>query len=248
MSSTKYVMAEQVLLRLKGGNPTAASTVNLFDIKKAIEQHINKALQAQQFTVNLPSGETIPDGLSILTYDSVPVTTYKNILSRAKLPALPIMLPRGMGVFHISPAITDNTTSLSIVSVDADKPESISGLTEYTFNVARTGDSTGYTTLFYVVAGYGALQAQPIDFGGAYPYGQIQFNPGDTVKTITVPVVGAGTIFQLQFSVTISNPTPSTTTISNAQAVGTIIDSLVGRITMDGNLRITQDSNTRILQ
>lgn len=222
MPSTKQILAEQVLNLLKGGNPGAASTIKLFDIKKAVEQQINQLLKAQQFSVNMPSGETIPDGLTILTYDSVPVERYKNILSRAKLPAMPVMLPRNMGVFHVSPAIQELDTTLDIVATDANKPEDISGTTPFTFTVTRTGDTTGATTFLYVVSGYGSSQAQPSDFGGTYPYAILKFEPNESTKTITINVIGTGLTLQKQFLVTISNPSPVETIINTATAIGTI--------------------------
>jgi hypothetical protein len=38
----------------------------------------------------------------VFTYDNVPVSTYKTTKSRAILPAIPLSLPRNMGVLHVS--------------------------------------------------------------------------------------------------------------------------------------------------
>lgn len=103
MPSTKQLMAEQILYMLRGGNPGAASTIKLFDIKKAIEQKINYLFKVEQFQVNMPDGGTIPEGVMLATYDNIPVYTYKDT-SAASLPAIPVALPRNMGVYHVSKA------------------------------------------------------------------------------------------------------------------------------------------------
>lgn len=101
MATTVYLLAEQALLRLKDGNPDAATTVEMPDLKLAVCQAINQLYKMEQFNVNLPGGETIPNGCMIATYDNVAVTSYKNV-SKSTLPAVPIGLLRNMGVFHIS--------------------------------------------------------------------------------------------------------------------------------------------------
>lgn len=248
MPTTKQRLAEQILYLLKNGYPKASSTIKLIDIKNNVEQVLNQMFKAEQFSVNMPNGETIPDGLSLLTYDSVPVTRYKNCLSRAQLPAMPIMLPRNMGVFHVSPAVQELDTTLDIAATDANKPESITGTTPFTFTITRTVDLSGIVNVFYVVEGYGSNPAQPSDFGGNFPYGVVTFNSGDSTKTITINVVGAGLVAEKQFAVTISNPTPATTILNTPTAIGTIQQSIGARVTQNGLYRITENSKTRILE
>jgi hypothetical protein len=69
-------------------------------VEDAIRQSINGILQTQYFKETLPSGETVPDGCVLATYLSVPVVSWNGI-SKSILPAIPIKLPRNIGVFHI---------------------------------------------------------------------------------------------------------------------------------------------------
>lgn len=102
--TTKYTMMQQVQNLLNGGDPSASARVQPAYIMKIIEQLINKKLKADYFNVHIPSGETIPDGCMIATYEKIPVERYKG-KSRAFLPAIPVSLPRGMGVFYVAPFI-----------------------------------------------------------------------------------------------------------------------------------------------
>ena len=99
--TTRYKIVEQVN-RLIAGNPVISGRVHPNDIRLLVEQVANKMLKADHFAVNVPEGDTIPNNLMMFSYDNVPVTTYKTTRSRAKLPSIPISLPRNMGVFHIS--------------------------------------------------------------------------------------------------------------------------------------------------
>ncbi len=99
--ATKFLLAEQVLNRLTGGRPDQASRYDRRDIEMAVGQATNEAIKGQYFSVTLPSGDTIPEASVLATYENVPVEEWKGI-SRSKLPALPISLPRGMGVYMIS--------------------------------------------------------------------------------------------------------------------------------------------------
>jgi len=101
---TKYKIAEQILLMLKGGNIKAATTIELEDIMEAVGQYINSHFKQEQLSVNMPSGETIPEGLMLASYgDTTPIVPvqYKGV-SKITLPVTPVALPRNMGVFHVS--------------------------------------------------------------------------------------------------------------------------------------------------
>jgi hypothetical protein len=100
MATTKRKISEQVQ-RLLSGNPIIAARVHINDIKLLVEQVSNQLLKADYFQVNLPEGDTIPTNCMIYSYDQIPVSTYKT-KSKITLPAIPISLPRNMGVLHIS--------------------------------------------------------------------------------------------------------------------------------------------------
>lgn len=101
MSSTKGRLVEQIS-RLLEGNNIINARVHKNDIKLLVEQVGNQLLKADHFAVNVPEGDTIPNNCMVFSYDSIPVTTYKTTKSKAVLPAIPISLPRNMGVLHIS--------------------------------------------------------------------------------------------------------------------------------------------------
>lgn len=103
--SNKRQIADAVLFRIFGGIPDAAAPVQLADVYKALEQKVNSQFALQQFQTNLPSGGTIPDNLSIATYEDVVVTSSANSTSHSTLPVMPISLPRSAGVHEIRPNI-----------------------------------------------------------------------------------------------------------------------------------------------
>ncbi len=100
---TKRLISDQTLYRLYGGEPDSSAPVQKEDVFKATEQLINSMFRMEQFSSNLPSGETIPNGVMIATYTDITVSTYGN-LSKATLPVIPISLPRNLGIYNISPA------------------------------------------------------------------------------------------------------------------------------------------------
>jgi hypothetical protein len=136
--TSKYLMAEQVIDLLKGGGASAATSIEMPVIIKMIEQLCNAALKVEWFTAVSPTGETIPDGLVLATYENLSVVKYKQKFSRVQLPAIPISLPRGMGVYFVGPHVSDlylasNTLTTSSVSN-----------TSLTLNWTATPNATGY--------------------------------------------------------------------------------------------------------
>ena len=112
--------------------------------------------------------------------------------------------------------------TLSVSALDATKAEGNAGTTAFTFTVARTGDTSGATTVDFDVSGSGANPANGTDFsGGALPSGTVNFAAGETSQTFTVQVSGDTTFEQDEgFTVTLSNPTNGQ--ITGATATGTI--------------------------
>lgn len=105
MASTKYIIAEQVMYRLDGGWPDIAAGVQREDLYKAIEQKVNTMIGARQFTMNLPSGETIPDNLMLATYEDIEVVSANSGQSKTILPAIPISLPKNAGINEVRPVL-----------------------------------------------------------------------------------------------------------------------------------------------
>jgi hypothetical protein len=100
-ASTKYLLGEQVLLRLAGGYRDNSMAVQMEDVVKAIEEVINAMFRTEYYNGTLPSGETIPDNLTIAFYEDIEVNAYGD-KSKTILPILPISLPRNMGVYRIT--------------------------------------------------------------------------------------------------------------------------------------------------
>ena len=110
--TTKVKLAEQVLYRLYGGFHDTASPIQMEDVQEAINQRVNADLKMQHFSMVLPSGETIPEGAMIATYENIPVVSY-NRKSKCVLPVMPIMLTRNIGVYEIETSVkckADGTT------------------------------------------------------------------------------------------------------------------------------------------
>lgn len=104
---TKRLISDQVLFRLESGWPDAASSVQKEDVWKAAEQKINAKFKFEQFSTNLNSGETIPDGLNVGYYEDVAVVRFGDGKSKATLPVLPITLPKNAGIQLVLPVVNE---------------------------------------------------------------------------------------------------------------------------------------------
>jgi len=99
--ATLYSISEQIRSLLQGGDPPQAPKFEMEEVKRAAIQVINGLIKTQHLAEEMAGGETIPDGSVLAEYDSVAVEKYKNT-ARATLPAMPVKLPRGMGIWHVS--------------------------------------------------------------------------------------------------------------------------------------------------
>lgn len=109
--SSRWQIMEQVKRRLSGGKGKEASWQDPRELQKAIEQVLNGLLKVDMFKTTLAQGETIPEGLALATYLNIAVATYMNV-SRAKLPAMPVRLPRNMGVWAVGPMVMNSTANI----------------------------------------------------------------------------------------------------------------------------------------
>jgi len=98
---TLYRLSEQALNLIEGGDPQAALSLDIPTLKIACTQVINKMLKTEHFSINVASGEYIPNGTVLGTYENIQVLSYGNNQSKATLPIKPTKLPRNMGVFSI---------------------------------------------------------------------------------------------------------------------------------------------------
>lgn len=96
---TRRLLSDQVLYRLYGGPPDSSAAVQQEDVEKGAEQKINAKFRMRQFE-NLSGGETIPDGMTMATYEGITVTSSGD-RSKATLPVMPVSLIRNMGIFDV---------------------------------------------------------------------------------------------------------------------------------------------------
>jgi hypothetical protein len=101
MATTKGKLGEQIIRLARAGNPSHPG-IKDEEVWELIGQVVNRLLKTEQLTIDLPQGETIPDGAVIAHFGNIDVEQWKD-RSRAKLPCVPIRLPRGMGVFRVGP-------------------------------------------------------------------------------------------------------------------------------------------------
>ncbi len=118
--------------------------------------------------------------------------------------------------------IQNDDTGLAIGALSATKTEGNSGTTPFTFTVARSGLTTGASSVNWSVAGVAGLPANAADFtGGVFPTGTVNFAAGQTSATVSVGVAGDTTLENNErFVVTLSGATGAG--ITAATAVGTI--------------------------
>ena len=116
-----------------------------------------------------------------------------------------------------STGATPEPTALFVESLDAMNAEGNTGTTEFTFIVARDGDTSFASSVTYTVIGSGANPADATDFAGAvFPAGTVVFAVGETSKLITLEIAGDTDVEANEtFEVTLSNPT------NGGQIVGT---------------------------
>ncbi len=109
----------------------------------------------------------------------------------------------------------DATPSLSIN--DVSQAEGDSGTTSFTFNVNLSAASGQTVTVNFATADNSASSAS--DYQATS--GALTFNPGDTLKTVTV-LVNGDTAFEANETFFVNLTTPVNATISDAQGQGTI--------------------------
>jgi len=115
MPTTKFKITEQILRILKGSDLPNASKVRQPEVVELVGQVINKLLKVEHYQA-MSDGDIVPNGYVLATYDNVEVTAYKDDFSQVTLPAVPIRLPKNMGVFHIGSTVDPFTSFIPIPS------------------------------------------------------------------------------------------------------------------------------------
>lgn len=94
-------LAEEIKKILDAGNIQLAAKATWGEIRISICQVANALLKTEYFAVNLKNNEKIPNNTVLGTYTGIAISTYGTGKSTALLPARPIQLPRGIGVFSV---------------------------------------------------------------------------------------------------------------------------------------------------
>lgn len=124
--------------------------------------------------------------------------------------------------------ILNDDTSLAFAATNLSRPEGNAGTTAYSFTVSRAGTTSAATTVDWSFAGggvAGTVAANAADFaGGLPPGGTLTFAPGQTARTITIPVLGDTNPeggFNESFTLSLANASGGAAIIA-AKATGTI--------------------------
>ena len=134
--------------------------------------------------------------------------------------------------------ILNDDTSFRIGTPTPTKLEGTGIGAAYAFTIQRAGTLTGTNSVSYGTVGAGLAPANAADFTGAvFPTGTVTFAPGETSKTIIIPIAGDSLIEpNEQFQLALSAPTGGAALIPGAStATGTIVND-------DTNLSIAATS------
>ncbi len=124
-----------------------------------------------------------------------------------------------------APPVPEVAFTTSVVS----HSEGDSGTVAYVYTVARTGSTTGVSTVNWAVSG----DVDAADFGGTLPSGALTFGAGETSKTITLQVSG-DTTFEPTESFKLSLSGAVGATIGLGAAIGAIINDDTAPVTTVG--------------
>jgi hypothetical protein len=100
MATTKARLADEIMLLLSGGRVGSATKWHPNEIKISICQVANQLLKMEYFSNLTPLDEFIPNGAAIATYENNLIVPWSNT-SKTTLPAMPIRMPRNLGVYQI---------------------------------------------------------------------------------------------------------------------------------------------------
>lgn len=108
---TKGKITDQILRLYTGGSPNDEKEISRDDINLLVGQVINRLLKLEHASVNMASGDMYPPHTLITQYSITLSGTMNSdgamVDKFAKLPVMPISLPRNMGVWSVSMSATE---------------------------------------------------------------------------------------------------------------------------------------------
>jgi hypothetical protein len=103
--TTKGILVERIRRILAGGYPSDRDRIKDAEIALAIGPVANKLLKVEALNTSfVADGASTVEGSMIATYENIPVTRGYKLTAVAKLPATPIYMPEGLGVFSVYPS------------------------------------------------------------------------------------------------------------------------------------------------
>ena len=162
--------------------------------------------------ITVPAGASIGT-LTVPVIDDTLLESSETVIAQISNPSAPeIVIVNASAIA----TIVDNDATLSIAAANAEQNEGDSGDTSFTFNVTRTGDTSGGASVDYAVTG----DVDAGDFGGTLPNGTINFVTGETNKLITLQVSGDTDVeADENFTVTLSAASGATLGTLNASGI-----------------------------
>ncbi len=130
----------------------------------------------------------------------------------------------GLGTYRLA-ATAQPLARLAVAALGATRAEGQAGTTPFTFVITREGNLDVAAEIAYAVSGTGAHPAAAADFAGdAFPSGSVAFAAGETLKTVTIGVLGDRLAEDNDsFALTISSLS-NDVVITQASAGGLILD------------------------
>lgn len=109
-------ITEQIFRLYNGGDASSDQEITKKEIELLVLQSVNRLLKIETLQTNYVLGDSMPPHTAIATYDNVSVTALNDDFCKASLPAQPLSVPRGMGVWSITKRV--ETSSGSGVYID----------------------------------------------------------------------------------------------------------------------------------
>jgi len=101
---TLYLISERIYRIYSGGTPSIDSGIKIADIQHMVVDQINALLKVETLSLNKQLGDNAPSGLMLATYSDIDVTiSADGVQSQALLPAMPISLPKNLGIWYVAP-------------------------------------------------------------------------------------------------------------------------------------------------